>query len=89
MDRVPRLSLGDKQRPLLIDYHQFFVGPHLARVSLNAAVHERAAMIRGTYHYGLADSLHLAVAVEHRIDRFLTNDQQLASFPDLTVELLP
>jgi uncharacterized protein len=73
---------------LLMDYHRFFLGPNLTTVSLTAAVHHRAAMIRGTHKYGLADSLHLAAAVEHRIDRFLTNDQNLAGFPDVTVELL-
>ncbi|GEM_PF-7057971 len=46
-------------------------------------------MIRGTHKFGLADSLHLAIAVEYRFDRFLTNDQNLAHFPDVTVELLP
>lgn len=46
-------------------------------------------MIRGIHNYGLADSLHLATAVEYRFDRFLTNDQNLTGFPDLTVELLP
>ena len=46
-------------------------------------------MIRGTLHFGLADSLHLAVAVEYRFDRFLTNDQNLVGFADVTVELLP
>lgn len=75
--------------PLLLDYHRFFLGPHLATVPLTAAVHHRAAMIRGTHNLGLADSLHLAVAVEYRFDRFLTNDQNLAEFPDVRVELLP
>jgi predicted nucleic acid-binding protein len=74
----------------LLDYHRFFLGPHLTTVPLTAGVHhQRAAMIRGAHHHGLADSLHLAVAVENRFDRFLTNDQSLAGFPDVTVELLP
>jgi predicted nucleic acid-binding protein len=74
---------------LLMDYHRFFLGPHLATVPLTAAVQHRAAMVRASHNYGLADSLHLAAAVEHRVDRFLTNDQNLAGFPDVTVELLP
>lgn len=36
-----------------------------------------------------SNTLHLAAAVEHRFDRFLTNDQNLAGFPDIVVELLP
>jgi predicted nucleic acid-binding protein len=75
--------------PLVLDYERFFLGPHLTTVSLTTAVHRRAAMIRGTYHHGLADSLHLAVAVEHRLDRFLTNDTRLSAFTDIPVEVLP
>jgi predicted nucleic acid-binding protein len=75
--------------PLLLDYQRFFVGPHLTTVSAMAAVPTRAAMIRGTHNYALADSLHLATAVEHRCDRFFTNDNRLAAFPDIAVEILP
>jgi predicted nucleic acid-binding protein len=74
---------------LLLEYHRLFLGRHLTTVSLTASVHRRAAMIRSTHNYGLADSLHLAASVEHRIDRFLTNDQNLAQFPDIPVEVLP
>jgi uncharacterized protein len=74
---------------LLLDYYRFFLGPHLTTVPLTAAVHHRSAMIRGIHHHGLADSLHLATAVEYRCDRFLTNDRNLTGFADVTVELLP
>ncbi len=37
----------------------------------------------------MADSLHLAVAVEQRVDRFLSNDRRLAGFPDVPVDVLP
>lgn len=81
---------------LLLDYHKFFLGPHLTTVPFTAAVHLRAALIRGTQKYGtiskrysLADSLHLACAVEYRIDRFLTNDHRLAGFADINVDVLP
>jgi predicted nucleic acid-binding protein len=37
----------------------------------------------------LADALHLAAAIESGCDAFLTNDDQLRNFPDLTVEELP
>ncbi len=39
--------------------------------------------------YGLADALHLATAIESGCDVFLTNHNQLATFPDMTVEELP
>lgn len=75
--------------PLLLDYNRFFFGPHMRTVPLTAAIHHRAALYRAIHKHGLADSLHLATAVEYRFDRFLTNDRHLASFPDITVELLP
>ena len=87
--------LGMANGPLLQEFHEFFLGPHLTSVALTAAIHQRAAMIRGTNRYannrayGLADSLHLAAAVEYRLDRFLTNDNRLGSFLDIPVEVLP
>ena len=84
---VQPLRTGDAA--LLLDYEQFFVGPHLTTVALTPRVHRRAATIRGAYHYSLADAWHLAVEVEQRIDRFLTNDNRLAAFPDIVVEVLP
>ena len=88
--------LGAADGALLLDYHKFLLGPHVTTVSFTAAVYLRAALIRGTQkystnnkRYSLADSLHLACAVEYRFDRFLTNDQRLSGFSDITVETLP
>jgi uncharacterized protein len=87
--------------PLVLEYFRFFHGPNLRTVSLTSAVHERAALIRGQHHYpapaptaaprrySLADAHHLAAAIEFGCDRFLTNDQRLAGFPDILVEVLP
>jgi predicted nucleic acid-binding protein len=81
------LRAGDG--PLLLDYQRFFLGPNLTTVPLTSAAHHRAALVRGAHHYGLADSLHLAVAAENRFDRFLTNDNRLAAFSDIVIEILP
>jgi predicted nucleic acid-binding protein len=74
---------------LLLDYQRFFLGPNLSTVPMMLAAHHRAAMIRGNHNHGLADSMHLAVAVEHCLDRFLSNDKRLAGFADIVVEVLP
>lgn len=95
---VPVLGLGNAQR--LSDFFQFFHEPNLRTLSLKAAMHVRASAIRGghTYpaippaqpkRYALADALHLAAAIESGCDVFLTNDNQLANFPDIAVEVLP
>lgn len=95
---VPVFGPGGAQR--LSDFFQFFHGPNLRTLGLTAAMHARASAIRGghTYpaippahpkRYGLADALHLAAAIESGCEVFLTNDSQLSSFPDITIEVLP
>ncbi len=95
---VPAFGIGGGQR--LSDFFRFFHAPNLRTVTLSASMHTRASAIRGghTYlatppapvkKYGLADALHLAAAIESGCDVFLTNDNRLAGFPDLTVEVLP
>jgi predicted nucleic acid-binding protein len=87
--------LGLADGVLLLEYSKFFLGPNLTTVSLTAAMHERAALIRGSYRYTtnklytLADALHLAAAIESRCERFLTNDLRLSAFPDIIVDMLP
>jgi uncharacterized protein len=95
---VPVFGPGGGQR--LSDFFRFFHGPNLRTLGLTAAMHARASAIRGghTYpaippaqpkRYGRADALHLAAAIESGCDVFLTNDNQLASFPDILIEVLP
>lgn len=94
---VPVLGAGAGQR--LSDFLRFFHGPNLRTLGLTSATYTRASSIRGghTYpaippaqpkRYGLADALHLAAAIESGCDVFLTNDNQLTDFPDITVEEL-
>jgi hypothetical protein len=86
--------------PWVLYYLRFFNGPSLRTLGLTTATYAGASAIRGghTYptippaqpkRYGLADALHLATAIEFGCDMFLTNDNQLANFPDITVVELP
>jgi predicted nucleic acid-binding protein len=95
---VPVFGPGAAQR--LSDFFRFFHGPNLRTLALTTAMYVRASAIRGAHthsaippaqprRYGLADALHLAAAIESGCDVFLTNDNQLANFPDITVEELP
>lgn len=95
---VPVFGPGGGQR--LSDFFRFFHAPNLRTLALTAAIHDRASAIRGIYtyppvppaqskRYGLADSLHLAAAIESGCDVFLTNDNQLANFLDITIDVLP
>jgi predicted nucleic acid-binding protein len=95
---VPVFGPGGGQR--LSDFFRIFHEPNLRTLNLTAAMHVRASAIRGghTYpaippaqpkRYGLADALHLAAAIESGCEVFLTNDNQPAGFPDITIEVLP
>lgn len=95
---VPVLGPGGGQR--LSDFFRFFHGPNLRTLGLTAAAHALAAAIRGAHtypatapgpprRYGLSDALHLATAIEAGCDVFLTNDNQLAGFPNIAIEVLP
>jgi predicted nucleic acid-binding protein len=73
----------------LADFDALFAQPNVQLVPMTTAVFDRATQIRATYNFKLADSLHLAAAVEAKCDLFLTNDARLAAFTDITVEVLP
>jgi uncharacterized protein len=87
--------LGRGDATLLLSYQMFFLSRNLTIRSLTPSIHDRAARIRGHYHYannrlyGLVDSLHLSTAIESECDRFLTNDARLNNFPEIAVEILP
>ncbi|QDV35687.1 type II toxin-antitoxin system VapC family toxin [Tautonia plasticadhaerens] len=91
---VKPLGLGDGA--LLLDYERMFLAPGVTVVPLSTPVFDRAAHIRGHHayassgkRYSAQDALHLAAAVQAGCTSFLTNDNRLAGFPDLTVEVLP
>jgi len=85
--RVKPVKTGDAARLAL--YDGFFVRPEMRIIPITPAVFDRATVIRATHGFKLADSLHLASAVEADCDSFLTNDTRLAAFPEITVEVLP
>ncbi len=95
---VPMFDLSVSQK--LSYFFQFFHGTNLRTIPLTSAMHDRAAAIRGGHaypanssaqpkRYGLADALHLSAAIESGCEVFLTNDNRLTNFPDITVETLP
>jgi uncharacterized protein len=58
-------------------------------VSHTADIFNSMATIRAATNYQIPDALHLATAIHYRCDRFLTNDNRLAGFAQIGVELLP
>jgi predicted nucleic acid-binding protein len=85
--RVLPLKTGDAAKLAIFD--AFCSHPDVRFVPITSAVFERATSIRAAHGFKLADSLHLAAAVESACDRFLTNDARLSAFADIPVEVLP
>jgi predicted nucleic acid-binding protein len=50
---------------------------------------EAAAHLRANYKIKLADALHLATAIENRIEVFLTNDREIPAMTEINVMQLP
>jgi predicted nucleic acid-binding protein len=71
---------------LLREFEVFF--KHCRRVAMTRTVFDKAAEIRARHQgYKIADALHLAAAVVHRCDAFLTGDLKLAGFSEITVDI--
>jgi predicted nucleic acid-binding protein len=75
---------------VLADYQHFFSNTAVQMLAVTPAICERAAEIRvaSNLKIKLPDALHLAAAIEHGCDRFLTNDVQLSSCLAIAVEVL-
>jgi predicted nucleic acid-binding protein len=84
--RVKPIQLADQQRLAVFD--GFFALPDVRLVPIDAAVFNRATLIRAQFAFKTTDALHLAAAVEAGCGLFLTHDAQLAKFPDIPVEVL-
>jgi predicted nucleic acid-binding protein len=85
--RVKPIKNGDAAK--LADFDAFFARSDVGLAPITPAVFDRATNIRAAHNFKLADALHLATAVEYGCSRFLTNDNRLATFGDVTVEVLP
>jgi predicted nucleic acid-binding protein len=84
--RILPLKNADQTKLALFDV--FCARPDVQVIPITTAVFERATHIRATGNFKLADSLHLAAALEASCGRFLTNDARLAAFTDIPVEVL-
>jgi predicted nucleic acid-binding protein len=73
---------------VLASYQAFFADPAIKVFALTVAVCERAARLRAAQRFKLPDALHLAAAIEHGCNLFLTNDAQLSRCTDIPVDVL-
>src|SRR5262249_15617705 len=85
--RVKPLKAGDTVK--LTPFDAFCAPPDAQVVPLTKAVFDPGTVLPATHSFKLADSLHLAAAVEAGCDRSLTNDGRLSGFTDIPVEVVP
>lgn len=74
-------------RPLTDDYMRFLSQTVVAGHPANAF--DRMAQIRAGTNFKIPDALHLATAIETNCAVFLTNDNRLAGFNGINIEILP
>jgi predicted nucleic acid-binding protein len=73
---VPYFASGDAARANALT-EQIRTYPNLASVAVDARVAAAAARLRAAYHLRAPDAVHLATALRHHADWFLTNDRRL------------
>jgi predicted nucleic acid-binding protein len=80
--------MRDGRTGLLDDFEAFFQSLPGGLLDLKAAVFDKAAKLRASLNLRTPDALHLATALVHGCDVFLTNDTALTRCTEIQVELL-
>ncbi len=80
--------IRENNRDLLDRYDAFLDTEPLIVARIDDAVLERATQLRARHRFKTPDAIHLATAIEHRADVFLTGDRQLQRCPGVRVEVV-
>jgi uncharacterized protein len=80
--------LRDGNLALLRDFDDYFEGVVSQVVVLTREAMDRATEIRAGYGFRTPDAIQLAAATLAHCEVFLTNDQRLAQFTEITVEIV-
>ncbi len=76
--------LGNKK--LIKQYERFLLeSPTLKMISVNEVIAKLSAKLRAEHNFRLPDAIHLATALEVKVDFFLTNDLSLEKVKGLQV----
>ena len=70
------------------DFLEIMGQPSDEVVPLTSEMLSLATEIRAHYDFATPDAIHFAAGVVSHCDLFLTNDQRLTQFTDLTVEVI-
>jgi predicted nucleic acid-binding protein len=80
--------LRENSRSILERYDRFFAAEGVELLDTDAHVWDMATELRARHGLRVPDPLHLACAIVHRCDRFLTNDHRLDRIQEVPVEIL-
>ena len=84
--RIQPLRNADSR--LLAKYAAFFSMERLIICEITANIIEQATDLRVRYHFKTPDAIHLATAIEEKVDVFLTGDRALTRCAEVNVEIL-
>jgi predicted nucleic acid-binding protein len=84
--RVRPLRMNDATT--LAAFDAYFASAEVDVAPVTPSVCDRAAAIRAAHNLRPMDSLHLAAALEHGCQRFLTHDMRLAAFSQINIDVL-
>ena len=82
------LPLREGNRRVLQDFDDYFATRVLEMVPLSREVMDIATLIRARYGFTTPDAIHLGAAIVAECDLFLTNDNRLARFNEIIVEVV-
>jgi predicted nucleic acid-binding protein len=78
----------DNDEKLLAAYDRFFHADRLEIVEISAEVVATATTLRARYGFKTPDAIHLASAIEEKVDLLLTGDASLARCDEVAVEIV-
>lgn len=80
--------LRDLRTDLLSQYDAFLSRDIVQLIEIDANIIDLATDLRVRYRFKVPDAIHLATAIAHRADRFITGDVALKRCLDVPVEVL-
>ena len=80
--------LREQDEETIFRYAMALTRPALKVFPVSNFVLEEALRLRVIYNFKTADAIHLATAIVHEADAFLTGDRQLRRCRDIEIELI-
>lgn len=80
--------IRERQDTLLAAFDRYFADIIAEVVPLSRQVVDQATILRASYGFKTPDCIHLAAAIVHDCDLFLTNDHRLCRCTEIAIETI-